>query len=51
MTFAPNVVRGWVEQEFSVGLMVQRYIELYEGILRKGFDSNLRVNLAKVIAA
>jgi len=51
MTFAPNAVRGWVEQKFSVGLMVERYIELYEGILKKGCDSNVPFDLAKAIAA
>jgi glycosyltransferase involved in cell wall biosynthesis len=50
-TFRPEVVRGWVEQRFSVDIMVQRYIALYEGILGNRLDSGSRLDLAKVIAA
>jgi hypothetical protein len=50
-TYAPEVVRAWVEQRFSVKIMVQRYIELYEGILNNNFDSDLRFDLGKVVAA
>ena len=50
-TYAPQVVRAWVEQRFSVKIMVQRYIELYEEILNNNFDSDLRFDLGKVVAA
>ena len=50
-TYAPQVVRAWVEQRFSVKIMVQRYIELYEEILNNNFDSDLRFDLDKVVAA
>ncbi len=50
-TFRPEVVRGWVEQRFSVDIMVQRYVALYEEILSKRLDSHSRLNLAKEIAA
>jgi glycosyltransferase involved in cell wall biosynthesis len=50
-TYAPEVIRAWVEQRFSVEIMVQRYVELYEGILNKGFDSDLGFDLGKVVAA
>ena len=50
-TFRPEVVRGWVEQRFSVDIMVQRYVALYEEILSKRLDSRSRPDLAKVIAA
>ena len=50
-TYAPEVVRGWVEQGFSVDTMVQRYVELYEGILTKGLDSRARYDLGKEVAA
>ena len=50
-TFRPEVVRGWVEQRFSVDIMVQRYVALYEEILSKRRDSRSRSDLANVIAA
>jgi glycosyltransferase involved in cell wall biosynthesis len=50
-TYAPEVVRGWVEQRFSVDIMVQRYVELYEGILTNGLDSGTRLDLGKKVAA
>jgi glycosyltransferase involved in cell wall biosynthesis len=50
-TFRPEVVRGWVEQRFSVDIMVQRYVALYEEILSKRRDSRSQPDLAKVIAA
>ena len=51
MRFPPNAVRGWVEQEFSVDIMVQRYADLYQGILEKGIHSDVRLDLGKVVAA
>jgi glycosyltransferase involved in cell wall biosynthesis len=49
--FSPNTVRCWVEEGFSVDIMVQRYIDLYDGILNTGLHSNVRHDLGKVIAA
>jgi glycosyltransferase involved in cell wall biosynthesis len=49
--FDPEVVRGWVEQHFSVDGMVQRYVELYERVLTKNLGSDAQDNLAKEIAA
>ncbi|MDT7817468.1 MAG: hypothetical protein QOJ42_7384 [Acidobacteriaceae bacterium] len=46
--YQPEVLRSWVEQGFSVDIMVQRYVELYEGILTRGTDSGARVNLDKI---
>ncbi len=51
MTFSANTVRGWVEQKFSVDIMVQRYVDLYEEILENGPHSDVRFNLGKVVAA
>ena len=51
MTFAPSTVRGWVEREFSVDVMVQRYVDLYEGILENGLHSDVRLDPDKVVAA
>jgi glycosyltransferase involved in cell wall biosynthesis len=50
-TYAPEVVRAWVEQRFSVKIMVQRYIELYDEVVNNNFDSDLRFDLGKVVAA
>jgi glycosyltransferase involved in cell wall biosynthesis len=50
-TYIPEVVRGWVEERFSVEIMVQRYIELYERVLCNGLDSDARFAFAKEIAA
>jgi glycosyltransferase involved in cell wall biosynthesis len=46
-TFQPEILRSWVVQGFSVDTMVQRYVELYEGILTSGLDSGARIDLAK----
>jgi len=50
-TYRPEVVRGWVEQGFSVDIMVKRYVALYEGILTNGIDSGTRLDLVKDVAA
>ena len=50
-TYAPKVVRGWVQQGFSVDIMVQRYIELYEEILTNGLASGAQLDLVKKAAA
>jgi glycosyltransferase involved in cell wall biosynthesis len=50
-TYEPEVVRDWVEQGFSVDIMAQRYVALYEGILTNGLDSRVRLDFAKEIAA
>jgi glycosyltransferase involved in cell wall biosynthesis len=50
-TNAPEVVRAWVEQQFSVEIMVQRYVDLYKGILEKGLHSNVQFDLGRVVAA
>jgi glycosyltransferase involved in cell wall biosynthesis len=50
-TYAPEVVRGWVERKFSVDIMVQRYVDLYEGIVTNGLDSGAKVHLVKEVAA
>ena len=50
-TYAPAVVRAWVEQQFSVEIMVQRYVELYEGILNTGIRSDVRLDLDNMVSA
>ena len=50
-TYTPEVVRGWVEQRFSVEIMVRRYVELYERILTGGLDLDGQLNFVKEIAA
>jgi glycosyltransferase involved in cell wall biosynthesis len=50
-TYSPQAVRSWVEQRFSVDIMVQRYAALYEGILCNGLASGIRLDLAKEVAA
>jgi glycosyltransferase involved in cell wall biosynthesis len=50
-TYRPEVVRGWVEQGFSVESMVHRYVALYEAILTSGLTSGARLDFAKEIAA
>jgi hypothetical protein len=50
-TYAPEVVRGWVEQRFSVDIMVQRYVDLYERILTNGLDSDAKIHLVNQVAA
>ncbi len=49
--YEPEVVRGWVEQGFSVDIMVERYVELYEGILSNELDGAARMDLDKEVAA
>jgi glycosyltransferase involved in cell wall biosynthesis len=49
--YKPEVVRGWVEQRFSVDSMVQRYVELYERVLNKNLGSDGRVDFVKEVAA
>ena len=50
-TYAPGGVRAWVEQRFSVETMVQRYVELYEGILNTSLHSDVRLDLDKMVSA
>jgi glycosyltransferase involved in cell wall biosynthesis len=50
-TFAPSVIRDWVERGFSVETMVQHYIALYEEILINGLGSDRPFDQAKEIAA
>jgi glycosyltransferase involved in cell wall biosynthesis len=50
-TYSPEVVRGWVEQRFSVDIMVQRYVELYEGILVAELAPDAKVHLVNEVAA
>lgn len=50
-TYCPEVVRGWVEQKFSVNIMVQRYVELYERICANSADSGSQLDLVKEVAA
>jgi glycosyltransferase involved in cell wall biosynthesis len=50
-TYTPELVRGWVEQRFSVEIMVRRYVELYERILTGGLDLDGQLDFAKEIAA
>jgi hypothetical protein len=50
-SYAPEIVRGWVEQRFSVDIMVQRYIELYRGILTAELDPDAKVHLVNEVAA
>jgi glycosyltransferase involved in cell wall biosynthesis len=50
-TYSPEVVRNWVEEKFSVDIMVQRYVDLYERILAKAFDSDANVQLVEEVAA
>ena len=37
-TYVPAVVRDWVERNFSLEVMVQRYIDLYRSILMTGSE-------------
>ncbi|MGB0124819.1 MAG: glycosyltransferase family 4 protein [Silvibacterium sp.] len=48
---SPREVRAWAEQRFSVEIMVERYIELYESILTNGLGSDGPLDLAKEVAA
>ena len=50
-TFKPEIVRAWVEERFSVELMVQRYIELYKRVLTEDIDSDARFGFVKEVAA
>jgi glycosyltransferase involved in cell wall biosynthesis len=50
-TFKPEIVRDWVEERFSVELMVQRYIGLYERVLINDMDSDARFGFVKEVAA
>jgi glycosyltransferase involved in cell wall biosynthesis len=50
-TYRPEIVRGWVEERFSVEIMVQRYIDLYQRVLDKRLDSESWVDFGKEIAA
>jgi len=36
LTIAPATVRGYVEREFALGTMVERYVELYTELLEDG---------------
>jgi glycosyltransferase involved in cell wall biosynthesis len=49
--FKSEIVRGWVEERFSVELMVQRYIRLYERVLTNELDSDARFRFVKEVAA
>jgi hypothetical protein len=44
-------VRGWVEQRFSVEIMVRHYVELYERILTDSLDLDSQLGFVKEIAA
>ena len=49
--YSPQAVRNWVEQRFSLDIMVQRYAALYERILCTGLASDIRLDLVKEVAA
>ncbi|MGA2536126.1 MAG: glycosyltransferase, partial [Terracidiphilus sp.] len=49
--YTPENVRGWVEERFSVEIMVRRYVEFYERILIGGLDLEIERDFAKEIAA
>ncbi|HTF71766.1 MAG TPA: glycosyltransferase family 4 protein [Edaphobacter sp.] len=48
---APETVRDWVEKNFSVELMVQRYIDLYQNVLSGGLQFHAPRSLYKGVAA
>jgi glycosyltransferase involved in cell wall biosynthesis len=50
-TYSPELIRSWVEQRFSVDIMVQHYVDLYERILANGLDSDATVHLVEEVAA
>jgi len=50
-SYAPGTIRGWVEHNFSVELMVQHYIELYESIVSGDLHSHDPRRLYKEVAA
>jgi glycosyltransferase involved in cell wall biosynthesis len=50
-TYQPEIVRSWVEQGFSVDIMVERYVELYEGILTNNLETGPSLDLAIEVAA
>lgn len=50
-TCRPEMVRAWVEERFSVDIMVQRYVALYEEILVNGIGSSIQIDPAKGVAA
>jgi glycosyltransferase involved in cell wall biosynthesis len=49
--YRPGAVRNWVEQRFSVDIMVRRYVALYEEILAKHLDSRAPLGPSKEAAA
>jgi glycosyltransferase involved in cell wall biosynthesis len=50
-TYRPAEIRGFAEQRFSVDIMVERYIELYESILTNSLNSGGPFDLVKEVAA
>jgi glycosyltransferase involved in cell wall biosynthesis len=50
-TYSPRAVRSWVEQRFSVDIMVQRYAALYERILCNGLASGVQLDHTGEVAA
>jgi glycosyltransferase involved in cell wall biosynthesis len=51
MTFNPAEVRAWVEANFSLDSMVDRYISFYRKCLRHGVDSDSRIHVSHEEAA
>lgn len=49
--YKPAETRAFVEQRFSVDIMVERYIELYESILTNSLNPGGPFDLAKEVAA
>jgi hypothetical protein len=50
-TYSPRAVRSWVEQRFSVDIMVQRYAALYERILCNSLASGVQLDHTGEVAA
>jgi glycosyltransferase involved in cell wall biosynthesis len=51
MTFNPADVRAWVEDNFSLDSMVDRYISLYRKCLRHGVNPDSRIHVSPEEAA
>ena len=50
-TYSPQAIREWVEERFSVDIMVDRYIELYRGVLSRGEKPDGDADLLEEMAA
>jgi glycosyltransferase involved in cell wall biosynthesis len=47
MAFNPAGVRAWVEDNFSLDSMVDRYVSFYSKCLRHGVDSDSRIHVSR----